>query len=364
MYPKIPVCKGGNRMNGCYRHEATGNYLVLDGEKMLGATDYRVMIFRKNKLKRFLKLRVNYIDNIPEYQYEISSKQSLKQFFECRKITYHDMKTIIIGIKEAADELDSYLLSTENMILEPDYIYVDPITKIPEFCYHPENNIGIEEGIRELFRYFLNIIDSSDKETVEFAYGIYCKAMQQNFTIDTILEFHVSQIMDMENVMEISEKEVIKKEEQKSLLEKLKESLFHLLRGKKINQEIHEMEEKGCEITDSYVDYSGDTMLLENERCDYRLISEDRNEVIELWQFPYIVGKIKEHVDFIIHSENVSRIHAKFLKEQNEIFILDMNSTNGTFINGIRMESYDRIKLNSGDRVRFADIEYIYQQFH
>lgn len=69
--------------------------------------------------------------------------------------------------------------------------------------------------------------------------------------------------------------------------------------------------------------------------------------------FPFTVGRI-ESVDFQIESARVSREHARFDKRGNEFWLQDLESTNGTFLNG---EKVAEASLNDGDVVTIADVE-------
>lgn len=84
----------------------------------------------------------------------------------------------------------------------------------------------------------------------------------------------------------------------------------------------------------------------------YCLRSEDMNdENILLTEFPFFIGKSVENINYKIDDSTVSRFHARIDKEENDLWITDLNSTNGTFINGIRLIPYERIKVDKGDSV-------------
>jgi hypothetical protein len=53
---------------------------------------------------------------------------------------------------------------------------------------------------------------------------------------------------------------------------------------------------------------------------------------------------------------NISRAHADILYNPgtNEVFVLDLNSTNGTFVNDVRIPSHIKTKLTPGATIRFA----------
>ncbi len=58
----------------------------------------------------------------------------------------------------------------------------------------------------------------------------------------------------------------------------------------------------------------------------------------------------------VLDSPNVSRYHAKILVAPNAIFVEDLNSSNGTFVNGRRIHA--RTSLGVGDQVKFDELVY------
>lgn len=84
----------------------------------------------------------------------------------------------------------------------------------------------------------------------------------------------------------------------------------------------------------------------------YCLKSEDMNEDnILLTEFPFFIGKSGENTNHRIDDSTVSRFHARIDKEEDDLWLTDLNSTNGTFLNGIRLIPYDRIRVSKGDSV-------------
>lgn len=61
------------------------------------------------------------------------------------------------------------------------------------------------------------------------------------------------------------------------------------------------------------------------------------------------------HGDLYLASPNVSKQHAQFAISANQITLQDLGSTNGTFVNGKRIEAVSVLK--EGDLVQFADVE-------
>jgi pSer/pThr/pTyr-binding forkhead associated (FHA) protein len=60
--------------------------------------------------------------------------------------------------------------------------------------------------------------------------------------------------------------------------------------------------------------------------------------------------------DFIIDAALVSRVHCQLTAGAADLEVIDLESTNGTFVNGERVE---RALLKSGDRLGVGKVEFV-----
>lgn len=61
--------------------------------------------------------------------------------------------------------------------------------------------------------------------------------------------------------------------------------------------------------------------------------------------------------DIFLNDVTVSRRHAKLVRERDEIFLVDVGSLNGTYVNNARA---DRVTLNSGDELQIGKFKLIF----
>ena len=84
---------------------------------------------------------------------------------------------------------------------------------------------------------------------------------------------------------------------------------------------------------------------------------------IHLKEGATLVGSRAQSVDHVLSSHKVSKLHAEFICQGGEYFVRDINSTNGTYLNGApqRLVSNQAVPLHNGDRVRLADTELVFK---
>jgi hypothetical protein len=61
---------------------------------------------------------------------------------------------------------------------------------------------------------------------------------------------------------------------------------------------------------------------------------------------------------FAPESLGVSRQHALLRPNENDLFLVDLDSTNGTFHNGVRVSAEVPVKLNDGDTISFGRVHF------
>ena len=91
---------------------------------------------------------------------------------------------------------------------------------------------------------------------------------------------------------------------------------------------------------------------------DY-ILEVDNNEVVEnievIHEENYVIGRQAQLQNYITNS-GVSRRHVEIVKENDEFYVRDLKSKNGTRINNIRMASGEQKKLNNNDVIEIPDL--------
>ncbi len=91
-------------------------------------------------------------------------------------------------------------------------------------------------------------------------------------------------------------------------------------------------------------------------------LHENISETIVLFSFPFMLGRLDGQVDYCFKNPAVGKLHAEISKSQEGYFITDMNTRNGTLIEGERLEPTKVYKLENGTHVTFANEEFIFYE--
>lgn len=134
----------------------------------------------------------------------------------------------------------------------------------------------------------------------------------------------------------------------------------------KINGKKYEAKEEGD--TEHYYeeeeekDTYGETVFLEPE-SENVLYGQGKfaKTIIQINKFPFTIGKLEEEADYILKDNSISRIHARFYQDKKEVYILDLNSTNGTCKNGFRIPANQKVLVEEGDELTFGKIRFHYR---
>lgn len=83
---------------------------------------------------------------------------------------------------------------------------------------------------------------------------------------------------------------------------------------------------------------------------------------IELDTFPFVIGKMKGKVNYVLQDMSVSRMHVKFYQKDgtDEIYMMDLNSTNGTNKNGVPLDVNEEVLIRPGDEIQLGKLSFTY----
>lgn len=440
-------------MNITYRREMKHNYLIVEPDNF-GPEPYETHMLKENRINGLLNFNRKLVDGHNYYYYEITSKQPLNRILENHSLNKEELKQLIIGIAQVLERLDAYLLKANQILLQPDYIYLEPEQFRVSLCLLPGRSKNFPEEMTELLRYLLGKINHQDKECVVMAYGLYQESLKENYGISRLEELVRDPMEKLDLTEEKKEKggrgftgepeyqPILSSAEKKEVLptpevphhKKNQSSGFHKgkvailllavmtfacvviwsIAGVSGIRKFWFVVPAAAIVTALYLAFQSKKGSLENQKEELRTDSSNYEEEHKDWQMafyedpkepliqsqpevpeevvqtvlltnnqkdtqarvlkavgsgsqdisvaytPFLIGKQEGLVDFVLDGESISRIHAKIDREGNEYRITDLNSTNGTFVNGRLLETNETVMLQIGDELFIANFAFIF----
>lgn len=175
-------------MRAEYKRDADHNYLILYGEQEVDTASYQVRMLVGNVIPSILKCRIQGLDGKTLFYYEITSRQSVASLYEQRKFGRDDLRVLFGGFVQVMEEMGEYLLNPGYLVLQPEYIYLDVEKGNMGFCYLPGTEREIRMQLQSLTEYVLPRLDHEDSEAVILGYGVYRRALEDCFHLESIKE--------------------------------------------------------------------------------------------------------------------------------------------------------------------------------
>ena len=81
---------------------------------------------------------------------------------------------------------------------------------------------------------------------------------------------------------------------------------------------------------------------------------ENPRRYIQIGAMPFRIGRSSDNT-LTLREKSVSRAHATIQLESGGLFLTDLNSTQGTFVNGVQVK---RQRIKAGDVISFGTVQW------
>ncbi len=394
-----------------YQREIRHNYLIIEMES--DEDSYEMRMAEENRIPGFLPFQIRETEKKKECRYEITSRQPLSRMVERREMKGEELRHLILCIAAAAEEMAKYLLSEEHILLEPDFIYVEPQNYAVSLCFAPERCGSFPEAVGRLMEYLLGRISHEDREGVVLAYELLQVTKRENYGIRDLLrtlyqptgakaiqgperregERFSREGQTREFRMQEREAEQLPEErEKKGILGRWKrkrkeEEPWHMTFPDEEEWEtdsrepgseqpglcryegwssVREEEERG--VAEGKVRYEAPSYparmqaaLTERQGEGERMLAAlSGGRDIRIPYVPFLIGKQEGLVDFVIMRDTVSRLHARIDRGDEGYTVTDLNSTNGVRVGGRLLQNNETVSLPVGSEIYFADVGFLF----
>lgn len=348
---------------------------------------HELEMLRRNQLPGLLPIEFMVADGKGQFWYRITGLQSLEDMKKTGRFKEKELKNLVSGLCIVLENVEGYLLREEGIELSQIYFSAEG-----NRVYFPYSPIRSREPL-PLKQRFLELLDELIKESanadsgyVQYLFFVYDVLRRENGCIKDALadekadssyeqrrhsEMPMPQaapllerltIEDLESMEEGADcrEEGSDNEKEGWLHRFFKNQLLDLKWGakKKIRQYKDIRPEKWEEeyiVRPPQEEQDSKTRMLGGDliKTDCgRLHFEDEKEPdILLTENQYVLGKRKEYADLVVEDASVSRVHALIKREEDGYYLEDLNSLNGTFLNGIQLSLKEKVLLKEEDEI-------------
>lgn len=313
-------------------------------------------------------------------------------------ISKNDFFLVIAQILEAVKSIGRNSFNVNNLILNMKYVFVNEMTHELHFVYQPIYSSAIASDLASFLydvAYSVTLALNEDYKCVN-DFIAYLKSLQavsvikiEKYLLDVYPQIYKqvkrqkygqSEYLgsfkngkdiyyDMDNRKRptplddndaTSLLEESDADEATSLLEEEEDEATSLLEEEEDEATSLLMEDEE-EATSVLIDDDEATSLLcEGPQISYPyLIRKSSFDRVDINKPVFRIGKERSYVDYFIQNNNaVSRIHADIISRNGEFYIKDNNSTNGTFVNGNRVQAETETQIFDGDALTFANEDF------
>lgn len=173
-------------MRAEYKRDMNHNYLILHEDMELDTSSYQVRMLVGNVIPSLLKCQFHGVDGKIVFHYDITSKQSLAVLYEGKLLKEEDLRIIFGSFVQVMEQMAEYLLNPGQVLLQPEYMYMDANKKEIFYCYLPGKEREVKEQFQSLTEYILPKIDHGDEKAVMLGYGVYRQAMEESFHLEHV----------------------------------------------------------------------------------------------------------------------------------------------------------------------------------
>lgn len=174
-----------------YERVNGSSFMTIETDKSF-EDSYQIKMIVKNELEHFLKITNASVNNRHFLKYDISKRQQLAQFYEYEKMKLEDVRLLCSNISEMVRLVDEYMLDLDYVLLDPNFIFMDVITKNLNFIYLPSlKNSNFTDNLRSVFEYVLEHFDHTmDKTSVVFLYEFYQYILSNKYDPYNLLKLY------------------------------------------------------------------------------------------------------------------------------------------------------------------------------
>ena len=312
------------------------NFLKESG--IMNQPGFMVSMIKKCRPVRLLDFEIFDGADSSQVLFNTDSYIKLSEYLSKKGMDKEIFRQILEGVNLAVKECSEYLLDPERLVLDAGSIYTRPSKFELMFCYSFFETKKLRQSMKNFFTSILGNYYSDfgimDERFREWAAREINKSDFSTAKMLAAWEYNSKAHAPVSR--EISE---VKNEDSRGI------SFF-----KNLLEKTFEAREKGNNET-LPIGGRGEGMYLTG------ICSIDTR--IPVAEEGITIGRQMLKQDYGLYNSGIGKAHARIYIMDDEVYIADMGSRNGTYLNGERMEKQKPKKILRGDIVSFSDEEFI-----
>lgn len=364
--------------------------LIIKSQKGQQISEHEAYAINANKVKGLLRLDVVQKGSSFNLIYNITGFITFKEFL-ATPLNKESFAKILQNILDNLKSMDEAYFNQHNLLMDFNRVMVNPATQHIYFVYVPIQFFDSGDSLRE---FLLNII-----QHCTFAPGEDNSYVRDYITIlNSGINFSVFELEEYINKLlgqKTTRAQDIECPQCKTKLKKgtnychacgakvsgntgnTGKGVYDPLadtKGKEKEETIEEEEvvvrkDNTQGLSDGTTvlgaDPGGTTVLgfeeLEEPVYPY-LIREKVDEKISVNKPSFRIGSERKYVDYwVCDNSTVSRSHADIITREKRYFIIDLNSTNKTYVDGRAIPVAKEIELFDGTKIRLSNEEFVFR---
>lgn len=193
-----------------YTRNAQNAYMILtelnSADDREAGSGYETMMLEKNELHTLMGYYPVAYNGEMQYWYDIGGLCSLHQYLSREGLSGQILCQLVMDLGLALKELNNYLLSEDRLLLSPETVYISQNEGRIEtrLCYCPAISQPLWDQVRELFEYFLALVDHEKKDEMNLCYRLYRILSNEDVSVDRLIE-EVSPLKENGGVTDLEE---------------------------------------------------------------------------------------------------------------------------------------------------------------
>ena len=337
-----------------------GSYAVFKSEKGQEINRRELELINTNQVKGFLHINVTEIRDKFELEYDLNGLLSLPDFLQDMMLSKRLFSIILKNVIEPFKQVEKMYFNKKLICFDAHQIMIHPGDWNVYYIYLPiqpyEADGNFKEALLEIVRYARFDYSEGYEFVQEFIRIVNTGVPFSAFELEEYIQ-SLSTEKQKEEESSVRVKSVKRgNEQQYNPIIKEENKLRENEKATSVSNSqisVNEDERGVVTVFRASKNIASTSVWLENKVNASKIIINKNS---------FRLGKSSREADYKLVDEqnSVSRKHADIIKEQGKYYIVDLGSTNGTFVNGHRIQPGVKEELVNNSVIGIANVEFVF----